>query len=45
MGGNAAHWMDQIEVWEEVPAIFPDFECMFMDKYAPFDDKKAAQDK
>ena len=29
----------------EVLAVFPDFERMFIDQYAPLDDKNAAQDK
>ena len=45
MGGNAAHWMDRLEVWGEVPATFPDFERMFIDQYAPLDGKKVARDK
>ena len=31
MGGNAAPWMDCLEVWGEAPAMFPDFERMFID--------------
>ena len=27
MGGNAACWMDHLEVQREAPAIFPDFEA------------------
>ena len=45
MGGNTARWMDRLEVWGEVPATFPDFEHMFIDQYAPLDDKNVAQDK
>ena len=45
MGGNAAHWMDRLEVQGEVPATFPDFECMFIDQYAPLDNKNIARDK
>ena len=45
MGGNAAHWIDRLEVWGEVPTMFPDFECIFIDQYAPLDDKNNAQDK
>ena len=43
MGGNAACWMDCLEVHREVPAMFPDFEHMFIDQYAPLDDKNIAQ--
>ena len=45
MGGNAVCWMDRLEVWREVPAMFPDLEHMYIDQYAPLDDKNAAQDK
>ena len=45
MGGNAACWMDHLEVQGEVPATFPDFERMFIDQYAPLDDKNIARDK
>ena len=31
MGGNAARWMDRLEVRGEAPAMFPDFEHMFTD--------------
>ena len=39
MGGNAAYWMDQLEVWEEAPKIFFYFELMFIDQYMLLDDK------
>ena len=45
MGGNAACWMDHLEVRKKAPAIFPDFERMFIDQYAPLDAKNVAQDK
>ena len=45
MGGNTARWMDHLEVRGEVPAMFPDFECMFIDQYAPLDDKNVTRDK
>ena len=45
MGGNAARWMDHLEVQGEVPAMFPDFERMFIDQYAPLDDNNVARDK
>ena len=45
MGDNAARWIDCLEVWREAPAMFPDFERMFIDQYAPLDDKNIAQDK
>ena len=45
MGGNAVCWMDRLELQGEVPAIFSDFERMFIDLYAPLDDKNIAQDK
>ena len=45
MGGNAAHWMDHLEVQGEVPTVFPDFKCIFIDQYAPLDDKNIAQYK
>ena len=37
--------MDRLEVQWEVPAMFPDFERMFIDQYVPLDDKNIAQDK
>ena len=37
--------MYYLEVWAEVPATFPDFEGMFIDQYAPLDDKNIAWDK
>ena len=45
MGGNAAHWMDCLEVWGEAAAMFPGFERMFIDQYAPLDNKNVARDK
>ena len=45
MGGNAAHWMDQLEVQGEAPTMPPDFERIFIDQYAPLDGKNVAQDK
>ena len=45
MGGNAACWIDRLEVRREVHTMFPDFERMFMDQYAPLDDKNVARDK
>ena len=45
MGGNATRWKDCLEVQRKVPAIFPDFECMFIDQYALLDDKNIARDK
>ena len=42
MGGNAARWMDRLEVRGEAPATFPDFEHMFIDQYAPLDKKNVA---
>ena len=31
MGGNAACWMDRLEVQGEVRTAFPDFKRMFID--------------
>ena len=45
MEGNAAYCMDRLEVWEEVPATFLNFERIFIDQYVPLDDKNIAQDK
>ena len=45
MGGNTACCMDRLEVWGEAPTTFPDFERMFIDQYAPLDDKNIAQNK
>ena len=36
--------MDYLEVWE-VPAIFLDFERMFIEQYALLDNKNTARDK
>ena len=35
--------MDRLEVQGEAPATFPDFEHMFIDQYAPLDDKNIAK--
>ena len=45
MGGNTASWIDHLEVWREAPTMFPDFERMFIDQYAPLDNKNIAWDK
>ena len=45
MGGNAACWMDHLEVRGKVPAMFPDSERMFIDQCAPLDDKNVSRDK
>ena len=45
MGGNAARWMDRLEVQEGAPTMFPDFKCMLIDQYVPLDDKNIARDK
>ena len=45
MGGNAAHWMDSLKVQRKAPAIFPEFERMFIDQYVPLDNKNITQDK
>ena len=45
IGGNAERWMDCLEVQEEALATLPDFKHMFIDQYAPLDDKKIAWDK
>ena len=37
--------MDHLEVQGEAPTMFPDFECIFINQYAPLDDKNVAQDK
>ena len=42
MGGNPAFWMDCLELQGEVLAMFPDFACMFIDQYAPLDNKNIA---
>ena len=44
MGGYATRWMDYLEVWGELPTIFPDFKCIFIDQYALLNDKNIAQD-
>ena len=45
MGGNAACWMNHLEVWGEAPTMSQDFERMFIDQHAPLDDKNVAQDE
>ena len=45
MEGNAARWMKRLEVQREAPAMFPNFECMFIDQYAPLDNNYIARDK
>ena len=45
MGGNAACWMDHLEVRGEVPKMFPDFERMSIDQFMPLDYKNIAQNK
>ena len=45
IGGNTIHCIDHLEVWEEVPAAFPEFETMVIDQYAPLDNKNVAWDK
>ena len=42
MGSNTARWMDYLEVQGQVPTMFPDFERMFIDQYAPLDEKNTA---
>ena len=37
--------MKCLEVWREVPTMFPDFVRMFIDQYAPLENKNIAQDK
>ena len=37
--------MDRLEVRGEAPTMFSDFERMFIDQYAPLDNKNIAQDK
>ena len=44
MGGNAPCWMDCLAVQGEAPAMFPDFERMFIDHYTPLDDKNISRD-
>ena len=45
MGGNAACWIDHLKVQVEVSAMFTDFKHMFIDQYAPLDNKNIAWDK
>ena len=37
--------MDFLEIQEEAPAIFHDFERMFIDQYVPLNNKNIARDK
>ena len=45
MGKNTAYWMNRLEVQEEAPTMFLDFEHMFIDQYAPLDNKNIARGK
>ena len=45
MAGNAARWMDRLEVQGHTPSSFLEFEKLLINKYAPLDDKKVAKDK
>ena len=42
MGGNAARWMNHLDLQGEVPAMFFDFERIFIDQYIPLDNKNVA---
>ena len=37
--------MDYLGIQRKVPAMFPDFEHMFLDQCVPLDNKNIAQDK
>ena len=45
MRGNAACWMDCLEVQGDVLKIFTDFKHMFIDQYTPLDYKNVTRDK
>ena len=45
MQRNAACRMEHLKVRGGVLAMFPDFEHMCIDQYAPLDDKNIARDK
>ena len=42
MGGNAARWIDRLELRAKAPTF--DFTHMFIDQYAPLDDENIALD-
>ena len=45
MAGNAARWMDRLEVQGNTPNSFSEFKKLFKNQYAPLHDKNIAKDK
>ena len=45
MAGNAARWMDSLEVQGHALNSFMEFEKLFTKYYTPLDDKSIARDK
>ena len=37
--------LDHLDIQREVPEMFPDFECMFIDQNAPLEDNNIARDE
>ena len=45
MAGNVARWMDTLEVQGHALNSFPKFEKLFINQYAPLDNKNIGRDK
>ena len=45
MAGNAVRWMDSIQSTRPCSNNFPEFEKLFINQYAPLNDKNIARDK
>ena len=45
MMGNAACWVDRLEVQGKMPTTFKDFECVFLEHYSMMADTNIAHDK
>lgn len=45
MQKSAARWLDRLELLEDMPETFEDFEKAFLSQYAPLDDESAARDR
>ena len=45
MTGNAACWVDRLEVQGKMPTSFEEFERVFLEHYSPLDDANVARDK
>ena len=45
MGGNAARWIDRLDIQGNALNNFLEFEKLFINQYAPLNDKKFTRDK